>query len=132
MSKVTDWKKYEPYFTPEEFRCKCGCGSCDVDSAFLDMLLKARKIANIPFRISSGCRCEKHNAFCGGTPDSDHLVNEKQICCGADIKTTSDRERFIISKALLTAGFKRIGIAKSFIHAGENSKNPQEVIWLYK
>jgi hypothetical protein len=39
--------------------------------------------------------------------------------------------RYAVLEALLNVGITRIGIGKTFIHAGMNPANPQEVTWLY-
>ena len=36
-----------------------------------------------------------------------------------------------IVQALLTAGFTRIGIASTFIHADDDPSKPQNLIWTY-
>ena len=125
------WKK--DYFISEEFECHCGCrlGSerDEIDSDHLERLNMARHYAGIPFKITSGCRCEKHNKDVGGSDNSDHLPRPQ--CAGSDIECTSSRERYRIIKALLWAGFNRIGIGEDFIHAGNREDNPKDVIWIY-
>jgi len=37
----------------------------------------------------------------------------------------------LIVEALFDAGFTRIGIAKTFIHADCDIELPQEVLWMY-
>jgi len=121
-----NWDKYKPYFKPSEFVCKCGCGLLLPNEEHLDMLFNARIIADIPFAIQSGTRCPLHNINEGGTTTSDHLTGE-----GTDIRCLASTTRMKILKALLAAGFNRIGIAKTFIHAGSNKRNPQDVSFLY-
>ncbi len=121
-----NWNKYKPYFQPKEFTCKCGCGLLLPNETHLDMLFNARIIADIPFVIQSGTRCFVHNANEKGTTSSDHLTGE-----GTDIRCLASTTRMKIFKALITAGFNRIGIAKTFIHAGSNKSNPQDVLFLY-
>ena len=121
-------------FTRTEFTCRCGCGLCNPDPVFMAMLQKAREISGIPYTIISGCRCTKHNQKVEGKPKSDHLPDKVTgLCRGADIRAASDRQRFLIIKGLIEAGFKRIGINldKGFIHAGHNPDNPQNVLFRY-
>jgi len=117
----------------DEMRCKCGCGLCKPHPTLISMLQSARDIANIPFRYTSGGRCQKHNKAVGGKPDSDHLPDEAGYTRGADIKFDTARECFIIIKALIKADFNRIGInfKLKFIHVGWNPKNPQDVLFSY-
>ena len=113
------------YVKREELDCPC-CGMNNTRPSFLKKLNKARLYAGIPFVINSGCRCKKHNDAVGGAEDSDHMIGG-----GADIRCSSGLERFIIVNALIKAGITRIGVAKSFIHAGENPSKKGSVIWTY-
>lgn len=64
------------YFDPSEFSCQCGCGGgfSDMDSGFIAMLDEARGISDVPYRLSSAYRCEKHNERVGGVEDSAHTT----------------------------------------------------------
>ena len=93
--------------------------------AFVEKLQIARDKAGIPFRITSGWRCERHNKAVGGSKNSDHLQGK-----GADIAVKGSHERFLIIWALIAAEFNRIGIGPNFIHAGDGD-GVSEVIWLY-
>ncbi len=117
------------HFKSSEFECKCGCGLDKVDPAFLWKLNLARDYAGIAFGITSGCRCEQHNKNEGGKEYSDHLC--LPACEGADILVENSRARFKIISAALNAGFKRIGVAKTFIHLGNRDNNPMNVLWVY-
>ena len=112
-------------FTVDELSCKC-CNTLVVQPVFIQMLNRARDIANIPFRISSGYRCEKHNEKEGGKKNSAHTKG-----WAVDIKTRGSRERYIILTSLIEAGFNRMGIADTFIHVDYDPDLPKEVIWTY-
>lgn len=118
-------------FSSDEMRCKCGCGICNVSEGFMRKLQMARSIAGTPFIIKSGCRCPDHNKNEGGEETSDHLTTKDIQCEGADIQCLDSMSRLKIIKSAMMAGFKRIGIAKSFIHLGMKKDNPQDVIWVY-
>ena len=90
---------------------------------FLDKIDEARRLAQIPFSINSGYRCPKHNKEVGSTSDN-HPSGR-----AADIKCTDGLSRFKIVESLIKAGFKRIGVAKTFIHADNMPK--QTSIWFY-
>ena len=122
------------FFKEREFVCKCGkCSSAYVDAELIKLLTKAREKANIPFVITSGCRCATHNKKEGGKPNSDHLYNPEinDVCCGVDIRCIDDRSRFIIIDALLASGINRIGVGKGFVHAGLPKRNSENSIWIY-
>ena len=110
------------YFKIEEFNCKC-CGKNEMDANFLAMLDFARALACVPFSITSGYRCEKHNLEVGSTSQN-HTSGK-----AADISCPAGHMRYIMVKALIEAGFRRIGIRKDFIHV--DSTEQASSIWLY-
>jgi uncharacterized protein YcbK (DUF882 family) len=110
-------------FTLDEFTCKCGCGRNNMDKDFLKRLDLARDLAGVPFSINSGCRCPEHNN-CVGSTSINHVEGK-----AADIKATDGHTRIKILEGLIKAGFKRIGIHKTFIHA--DSMDQPESLWLY-
>ena len=116
----------ENHFEPKEHECKCGCGLQNMNRVHMDMLNQARDLAGIPFVITSGSRCSQHNKDEGGRDTSDHLTGE-----GSDVEVKTSQQRFLILRAAFVAGFRRIGIGKTFIHLGTNENNPQKVQWLY-
>ena len=114
------------YFNFSEFNCPC-CGKNETKLGFIILLDKARHIAGFPFLITSGYRCEKHNKEVGGSSTSEHLEG-----IAADISCGNSQARFRLVTSLLDAGFKRIGIGETFIHAGYgSSEHPFPVMWLY-
>lgn len=65
------------YFDREEFRCKCGGKYCDGFPAepakkLVQLADKVREHFGKPMRVSSGVRCEVHNANVGGVSGSRH------------------------------------------------------------
>jgi zinc D-Ala-D-Ala carboxypeptidase len=117
-------------FKEEEFICKCGCGLLNYDKESADMLQIARTFSDTPYVINSACRCVKHNANVSGSDTSSHLADEKPSTAW-DIKATNSVTRFKILKGLILAGFTRIGIANSFIHADSDKTKSPGVTWLY-
>jgi len=103
----------------------------EMDNNFLDMLQDARAIAGIPFKINSGYRTESHNNSVGGKPKTASSKGSSHMYgYAADISATSGSQRWIIVRSLIEAGFTRIGIAKSFIHA-DNDPDKPNAIWSY-
>jgi uncharacterized protein YcbK (DUF882 family) len=115
------------HFNREEFLCPC-CLTEDMDPAFLARLDDAREIAGVPFVITSGFRCRKHNAKIGGVEDSAHVWG-----VAADIAAASTSRRFHILRGLMLAGFRRIGLSveDGFVHVDQDEDKPQDVIWGY-
>ena len=116
------------HFKDSEFKCcdECGKGRGDIRIESLVKLEDAREIAGVPFILNSSIRCKKHNAEVGGREFSSHITGAFDIAC------TNSQQRFKIVRGLIIAGFTRIGIAKTFIHADDEVTKPAGVIWLYK
>ena len=104
-----------------------GSGSC-MSHDFMLMLVKARDIAQIPFKITSGYRSKEHNKKVGGVPNSSHT---KSPCIACDIYVKDSKSRHIILNAVIRAGFDRIGIGKNFIHIDIDKDKTGKVIWTY-
>ncbi len=122
---------FAPHFSQEEFTCKCGCGTHNVNRGFLERLERARIRAERPFPVASGCRCEQHNEDEGGKDASSHLASDTEECYAVDIGVRGSRGRGIIIPSLVAVGFNRLGFAKSFVHADIDPAVPPTVIWLY-
>lgn len=99
-----------------------------ITSQLLAKLNQARELAGVPFNITSGARCKEHNRKIGGTPNSAHTRG-----MAADISYPSSQAKFLIIKALMDVGFKRIGDnqKKSFIHCDIDNSLPQSVFFDY-
>lgn len=114
------------HFELYEFECPC-CRKNNMDEIFLEMLDEARDIAQVPFKITSGFRCENHNRAVRGVKNSSHTLG-----LAADIVVETNHLRLLIISALCKVGFIRIGIAKDFVHVDVDHNKPQETMWLYK
>lgn len=125
--EISMYKNYKPkFFTEDEFQ-KVHCSIADIDPDALACLDYARKIAGIPFVITSAYRSKEHELSKGRTGNSAHTRGR-----AFDIACTSDRDRALIVSAALKAGFTRIGIAKTFIHMDKDyDVLPSPRIWLY-
>ena len=116
-----------PHFKRSEFACHCGCGANNIDLGLVDMLEKLRVSLNRPIAISSGVRCLKYNGTLkGSVSDSAHVVG-----LAVDIAVGDGSERLEVFSALQKLGFKRFGVAKTFIHVDIDKTKPQNVLWTY-
>lgn len=84
-SPVLNWDEIK-YFTREEFRCKCGGKYCDGFSAepspkLVRVADRVREHLGASALVSSGVRCETHNANVGGVPSSRHLYGKAMDFC---------------------------------------------------
>ena len=119
------------FFSLSEFDCPSLPNSGkNMDINFIYKLEHAREIAGIPFKVTSGYRTKEHNESLRdkgykASPNSSHLIG-----VAADIAVGSGRERYIILNALIKAGFKRLGVAKTFIHCDTDESKPNSV-WTY-
>ena len=115
------------YFKLEEFDSPDELGSgCNMSQEILSMLDAARKIYGKPMRITSGFRTKTHNKKVGGVESSSHLKG-----LAVDIACSESRNRFDMIRALLEVGFKRLGVAGTFIHVDIDKDKSQNVIWTY-
>ena len=112
------------YFKLSEFDDAPGTGK-NMKKEFLTKLDKARAIADVPFKITSGYRSKETNKRVGGVSTSSHLKG-----CAADIYCKDSGTRQKIVNGLIMAGFTRIGIADTFIHC-DTDKDKTDAIWLY-
>lgn len=92
----------------------------------VDKLDMARGIAGIPFVINSGYRTVEKNEDVGGVEGSSHIKG-----LAVDIKCSDSIARMKIVSSALQAGFRRIGIGKTFVHLDIDTTKPQDVIWNY-
>lgn len=114
------------YFQHHEFDCPTKKGTGELmEVKFLEMLDDARHIAGIPFYINSGYRTPEHNKNIGGSPNSSHMN-----FCAADVHCANGQDRLTMVHALIKVGFRRIGIADTFIHI-DTDRNKPHSIWLY-
>ena len=115
------------YFSEGEFSCcSPSCSLQDMEQTTMNRLDTAREISGIPFVLTSAYRSPKHDRSRGRSGSGAHTLGR-----AVDIKCNTSRNRFIVVNSLLKAGFKRIGVAKTFIHVDDSGIHDQEVIWLY-
>jgi len=100
-----------PYFSDEEI--------AGLAPALVERLVEARKLAMTPFVITEGLAK-------GGS----HVANTAHARgLAVDIRAHDSVTRFKIVKALLDAGFARVGVYDKHIHADVDAGLPQGVLW---
>ena len=112
------------FFKVSDFDCQ-DCGKNNMDEMFLQMIDVARNMSGIPFIVNSGYRCIKHNKEIRGKLTSSHLKG-----LAADIKCSDSSNRMKIIQACISAGFRRIGVGKGFVHV-DIDKSKNDAIWVY-
>ena len=91
----------------------------------VEMLDKARELAGIPFVITSGYRTLEHNEEVDGVKDSAHTLG-----LAVDLRARNSTEHYLITKALMDVGFKRISRKySSHVHCDIDENKPQNVLF---
>lgn len=74
------WQTIE-FFTPEEFRCKCGQRYCagyphEIQPLLVQLCDRARRWSGHPITVVSGLRCPEWNRLQKGVANSQHMFGE--------------------------------------------------------
>lgn len=105
-------------FKEKEFACKC-CGKIKYDIKLVAKLECIRAaIGNVPIIVTSGYRCEKHNAKVGGAKKSYHLKGQAVDITIRDMSKFPELLR--IAKNVNANG--GVGIYPNFIHLDSGYK----------
>lgn len=115
------------YFSAMEFRkCTPSCKISQMDEAFLAKLDEVRERAGIPLVLNSAYRSKEYEWSKNRSGTSAHCEGK-----AVDIRCNSSSNRYKIVKAAMEVGFRRIGIARTYIHLDDASDKAQDVIWDY-
>ena len=115
------------YFKESEFKkCIPACSLQDMKQGTMDKLDAAREAAGIPFVLNSAYRSKEHEKKQGRAGTSSHTKG-----MAVDIRCNTNANRMKIVRALMDAGFNRIGIGKTYVHADDDPDKSQEVMWHY-
>ena len=112
-------------FYEDEFTCNCGCGLKGIDPLLVNLLQETRYEYGSSMVVTSGMRCPDWNKEVGGSEGSSHLWG-----MAADIEMTDPTLRWRMIR-MMQKFFKRVGIAKSFIHVDVDYKKANPIIWVY-
>ncbi|QDP64677.1 MAG: hypothetical protein Unbinned4585contig1001_41 [Prokaryotic dsDNA virus sp.] len=121
-------------FKSKEFDSPDLPGSGDnMKDEFMELLQKAREIADTPFRITSGFRTEAYQLDLkrrGYKTAKNKSPHQEGYAC--DIACTDSKTRYLIIGSLMLAGFNRFGIGASFIHVDNSPNYTPNRVWTYK
>jgi len=108
------------YFSTNELKCKCGCGSFNYSKRFLNALSAFRCILKRPVIVTCGCRCKKHNAEVGGVPTSLHECTTKQASATDITLCRVEDVGFMYKEACNSRLFNEViwYKAQRFVHVG--------------
>lgn len=106
-----------------------GSGMC-MDNGLIEKLELLEKRTGYPiFRwINSAARTPYWNKIVGGTRNSSHLI---PLCMAVDIKALNRGIRDTLVIEAKNVGFKRIGVAKTFVHLDVDPTKTQNIAWGY-
>lgn len=127
---VTDWGKYAPYFTREEFDCS-HTGDCFMQVHFMDTLLRIREAYGKPMRITSGYRSATHPEERKKDKPGEHTFG-----CAADV-AVSGVDALRLLRVALEHGVSRIGVKQDnrgteYLHLGVGAPGlPNPSLWSY-
>ena len=128
-----EWDQIQ-YFRPEEFDSPGDpCTGTEMQYNFVRLLDQLRDKVGFPVYINSGMRTPAHNKEVGGVDSSAH-----ESGWAADIAivgrgggVVSERRARVVFAAS-EIGFRRIGIAATFVHLDMDPTKPTPRIWTYK
>lgn len=121
------------FFDLSEFTCRCGCGTNEMQSDFIDKLDELREAVGFRLRVTSGYRCPSHNQRVSSTGlRGPHTT-------GRAVDFAVDRERaFSVLEWIEVFGFTGIGVNQKgnsrFIHLDdlpEAGGRPRPTVWSY-
>lgn len=131
---MIDWSNKS--FIPEEFECRCGCGSLKLDPQFLETLQEIRTSYGRVMNVTSGYRCNAHpverkKIDRGGKPGSHNTGLAADIACSG--KNALDLLRIAIAHPKITGiGVKQNGPHRDrFLHLDIMEDAPRPNIWSY-
>lgn len=117
---------YAPrFFKESEFRkCKPACEISDMNEEFLRKLDEARTLARTPFILNSAYRSMDYEKSKGRSGTSSHCKG-----VAVDLSCKSSHVRMRIVSALISVGFRRIGVYPTFIHV-DMDEDKITTMWL--
>lgn len=131
---MIDWSNMN--FTQDEFTCRCGCNTFNMDHNFLQTLQDVRTLYGRVMNVSSGYRCAAHPVEArkiekGGKPGS-HYSGK-----AVDILVAGEAALELLRVALAHPNVKGIGVnqkgahSSRFIHIDTLTEPNRPTIWSY-
>lgn len=113
LSRREAGEKLSKNFRAGEFACKCGrCERILIDEVLVEYLQQIRDHFGKEVVITSGYRCQVHNARVGGASASKHMEG-----MAADIQV-QDVASGAVARFAQQLGVKQIGLYDGFVHVG--------------
>lgn len=134
VKNTNGWKDIK-HFKPSDLACKCD-GLCqpkvmNVSMDFVRKLDALRDKLKQPFKINSGCRCERFNqGVIRGDPGSPHVSGPDGQSCAVDVFVPNGQYRADLLTAAFAIGFSGVGIGRTWIHLDDLPRG-EHVVWIY-
>jgi len=126
---MSEWEN----FTREEFACKCGCGTNEIQDETIDVAQDIRSEVGFPLPISSGYRCPNHPVEARKSSPGTHPEG-----LAGDIEVSYGRAKKVLTAALNHPKVTGVGVnqkgAGRFIHvdtAPVAEGRPRPHVWSY-
>lgn len=131
---MIDWSNMN--FTQDEFTCRCGCNTFNMDHDFLQTLQDVRTSYGRAMNVSSGYRCAAHPVEArkierGGKPGA-HYSGK-----AVDILVAGEAALELLRVALAHPNVKGIGVnqkgahSSRFIHIDTLTEPNRPTVWSY-
>lgn len=119
-------------FRAREFDCPCTDPECiqtSIDPTLIQMLQNTRDILAVPMHITSGNRCAAYQQILKDRGyETASGISTHQEFKAADF-TTGQHSGEELETAARTAGFKAVGVGKTFVHC--DTRDDKERRWTY-
>jgi len=133
---MTFWDDVK-FFTPDEFACKCGCGTNKMKQSFVLSLDDLRGFCGFPLVVTSGYRCPDYNNSISSTGYEGPHTTGMAVDFGV-----YGEQAFILLSHARRIGITGIGVSqasslpysKRFVHLdalSANDNRPRPWIWTY-
>lgn len=107
-------------------KCSPECQLSDLNPVLVENIILAQKFAGFQFTITSGFRSQSYERSKGRKGSSSHCKG-----LAVDISTIDSHTRFKVLGALILAGFPRLGVGKTFIHADIDETKAHPIVFHY-
>jgi len=128
-----EWSEIQ-HFKPEEFDSPGDpCTGMAMQYNFVRLLDMVRQKVGFPLYINSGMRTPAHNKEVGGVDSSAHESGwAADLAIIGRVGGVVSERRARVVFAAVEVGFRRIGIAETFVHLDLDPSKPSPRIWTYK
>lgn len=106
--------------------CVPSCSADALNPSVVDALIMAQKYAGFQFTITSAFRSQAYERSKGRKGTSSHCKG-----LAVDISTRDSHTRYKVLLSLAFAGFSRLGVGKTFIHADMDETKAHPIIFHY-